>query len=241
MIAVLSLLFAVTDAAPTCAAPLAKSARHRVSRRNPTTAPVHPSTERIPVNELTTMTPSVTPAPLAPSPIASQPTTEHATPAEPETAPKPLATGGDRPRLLTSTPPVLGAPTPASPLTRVGLPLAALCAAALAIVAWQKHRRRARAPEAEIEVLASRSFGPKHRLSLVRVEGRRLLVSSSPEGMRLICALESNTESFEQALSAALPGLVNGAPIAAEPEQSPEIEGIVRLKRARQDRAGARS
>ena len=246
-------LIAVTDPSPACALPPS-----RVVRRPATRAVLHtrsqlPKEPPPSVNALTAVPQSMTPTPSqhVRAEPASEPTSapaEDRNTAETAQATVPssaisssavAATDLDAPTFLrhhtggsrTEAPP----PEPAPAYGRLIGIIAVLLAAAGALSMWRR-KKNAATDAADIQVMASRAFGSKHRLELLRVDGRRLLVAMSPDGIRFLCTLDDKVASFERALDTAATKL--SASEEREPDPSPEIEGIVRLKHARAIRAG---
>jgi flagellar biogenesis protein FliO len=104
----------------------------------------------------------------------------------------------------------------------------------LSVAALQLKKRAKKNADAasQIEVLASHAFSPKQRMNVVQIGGERMLVAVSDKGIQLLCGLrpEQAAPSFEQTLGVSLTNeLTNELPS----EPSPEIAGILRMKRAR--------
>lgn len=241
----LAALLLVTDASAACAAPGPKVARRpaRVSPAAPGRASKGPAAN---VNPLTPVPRAMT-APAG-ADVGAAPAPESA----PESAPAPqtfltttATTASPKPALPTSTDDDFlrlhaeaKRVSETSSQTRLAYVLAALALLAIALAAWRR-KRASSTDTAEIQVMASRAFGPKHRLDVVRVDGKKLLVSLAPEGIRFLCALDDGAPSFERVMAESSPALTALETAEAAEAPSPEVEGIIRLKQARSKRGGA--
>ena len=157
--------------------------------------------------ESSTLTPPPAPAPVAavvPAPVVAPPT----------------------PLFADTRPPVPRAP---NNLQSFALVLLAISAVACAVLFLVRRRQRHAAANIDIDVIATRVFGPKHRVNVIEVDGRRMLISLGPDGVRLLCNLDGKepmAASFERALHDSIAS-------APQPEPSAEVAGIIRLKLAR--------
>lgn len=212
---------------------------HKVSRRMgkvpsvrlDVAAPANPTT---PVTDLTPVPATVTPPPTPASMEAEAPPPKQAS-----AAPLgiPAVTVKDPVPLVTAQP---SSPTlPAA--ERAVLSLLALCAVAFGLAYWQRQRKLASPDINEIEVLATRHFGPKHRLNVIQVDGKRLLVTLAPDGVRLLCPLDKDESNFAQVLGAQVPSPISLVPPAQERPSTAEVEGITRLKQMRLKRTESAS
>ena len=87
------------------------------------------------------------------------------------------------------------------PLVRLCLALTAILAAAWGLGMLARRRRLARGiADARIDVLAMRSLGPRHRVALLEVGDRRLLVGLGADSIRTLADL-SDALRFEQELA----------------------------------------
>jgi len=78
-------------------------------------------------------------------------------------------------------------PSLLGPALRMLVALTLLVAAAWALLRWQRHGRRG---ERDLRVIDRASLARGAGLALVRVEGRRLLLGVSNDGVRLLSDLE---------------------------------------------------
>ena len=114
--------------------------------------------------------------------------------------------------------PAFASPT-FEPLLRLGIALAAILAAAWGLGMLARRRRLARGiADARIEVLAMRSLGPRHRVALLEVGDRRLLVGLGADSIRTLADL-SDTLRFEQELE--------GQPREPEATGQPDLVGAI--------------
>jgi flagellar protein FliO/FliZ len=98
-----------------------------------------------------------------------------------------------------ATPERFASPT-LEPLLRLALALGVILAAAWAVGFIARRRRLARGiADARIEVLAMRSLGPRHRVALIEVGDRRLLLGLGAESIRTLADL-TDALRFEQEL-----------------------------------------
>jgi flagellar biogenesis protein FliO len=77
------------------------------------------------------------------------------------------------------------------PLLRTAAVLGGLCACGIALSLWARRRRgfAGGGPAARIELLASRPLGPRHRVVLIEVEGRRLLLGVGADAVSTLADL----------------------------------------------------
>jgi len=88
------------------------------------------------------------------------------------------------------------------PLLRMTLALVVLAGVTWGIGILARRRRLARGiTDARIDVLAMRALGPRHRVALLAVGERRLLVGLGPESLQTLADL-SESLSFESELAA---------------------------------------
>jgi len=179
--------------------------------------------------------------PVPPDTTAMLVSNEPETPAEP--ASQPLMEAPAAPIFRRAEAPA-AAPIPSNTnRLATGLILFALMGiVTLATVQVKKRAKKIASAASQIEVLASHSFSPKQRMQVVQIGGERMLVAVTDKGIQLLCGLKADAplrpETFEHALNAHL------QPAAIAPERasfetdipsepSPEIAGILRMKRAR--------
>jgi len=99
----------------------------------------------------------------------------------------------------TAAPAPFASPT-LEPLLRLTLALACILAVAWAVGMLARRRRLARGlADTRIDVLAMRSLGPRHRVALLEVGERRLLVGIGADSIRTLADL-SDSLRFEQEL-----------------------------------------
>lgn len=141
-------------------------------------------------------------------------------------APEPAASG-DRPAAQ-------GGPGPAAAGGTAALSAALAVAALLGL--WYRRRGGAQvAGEELLQVLASRSLGPRTRLVLLAVQERQLLLAVSERGPRLLAQWDGVAAPApapaRAARTAGRPQSAGGAPTVPEAPLSPAIAGLLRLRR----------
>lgn len=93
----------------------------------------------------------------------------------------------------------------AAPLARLALAVAGVGLVGLALTAWARRRQQGRGDGgARIRVLASRSLGPRHQITLLEVGEHRLLVGMSPDSIATLADL-SGELGFAEALDQRVP------------------------------------
>jgi len=91
------------------------------------------------------------------------------------------------------------------PLLRMLAGVGIVCAAASGLAYWARRRRVALGgTNATIQVMAARSLGPRHRLAVVEVGGRTLLLGVGGDGINLLADL-TDPIAFGEALHERLP------------------------------------
>lgn len=92
-----------------------------------------------------------------------------------------------------------------APLTRLAIGIAGVCAVGLALSLWARRRRATLGGEtARIQVLASRSVGPRHQLALISVGERRLLIGMGADSVTTLADLTVET-TFAEELANSVP------------------------------------
>ncbi len=81
------------------------------------------------------------------------------------------------------------------PLTRIAVAMTGIGAAGWGASLWARRRRRNRpGVSTEIQVMATRSLGPRHRLALVHVADRDLLLGIGGDSIRTLADLSEPAE-----------------------------------------------
>ena len=92
-----------------------------------------------------------------------------------------------------------------APLTRLAIGISGVCAIGLALSLWARRRRATLGGEtARIQVLASRSVGPRHQVALISVGERRLLIGMGADSVTTLADLTVET-TFAEELAKSVP------------------------------------
>ncbi len=92
-----------------------------------------------------------------------------------------------------------------APLTRLAFAIAGVAALGWGLTFWSKRRRIATAGEhAQIQVLATRSVGPRHQVALIAVGDHKLLVGMGGDSITPLADLTAEM-SFSEELAKDMP------------------------------------
>lgn len=115
-------------------------------------------------------------------------------------------------------------------MSRLAVVLAGLIAVLVAALIWRKRRQAKELDEIDIHVLATRMLSPKSQVSVLEIDGHRLVVGLTPQGMQLLGSLGERSSARPQTFGS----LLEHAERHSMEPASVETEGIVRLREAKQ-------